>query len=112
MAKVKQDTKGIEEQILSIEYRKTALEVVLVGSDEAVDAYNDLMQAYFKGIPSSTEGQIEALGRYGQLLLAIRKSLGHGTTRLDKWDMLRHMVTDLDTVVEQAGLRRKRGSIG
>jgi len=108
LAKDKGDTGDIEKHILSSEYRKTALEVVLVGSDEAVDAYNDLMQTYFKGISSSTSSQIEALGRYGHLLLAIRKSLGHGATQLDEWDMLRHMITDLDEVVAKAGIQRKR----
>jgi hypothetical protein len=98
----------VQKQILSIDYRRTALEVVLIGTDEVVDAYNDLMQHFYKQQAEASGSSFETLRLYGVLLLAIRKSLGNSTTRLTEWDMLRHMITDIDEVLRQHGIERKR----
>lgn len=95
------------EQVSSVEYRRTALEVVLIGSDEVVDAYNDLMQRFYKGQADSPQEKLETMRLYAVLLLAIRKSLGNATTPLDEWDMLRHMITDIDEYLANAGIETR-----
>lgn len=97
----------IEKQITSVPYRRTALEVVLIGSDEAVDAYNNLMQRFYKGQTGSPQESLETMQLLALLLLAIRKSLGNVATQLDEWDMLRHMITDLDDFLARAGIETR-----
>ena len=105
-------TKNVEKQIVSIDYRRTALEVVLIGTDEVVDAYDDLMQHFYKQQAEASGDYFETLRLYGVLLLAIRKSLGNTTTQLDEWDMLKHMITDIDDVLQRTGVERKRVTAG
>lgn len=97
------DLKELEAHITSLDYRRTSFEVVLIGSDEVVSAYNDLMQYFYHGQPGGGAAY-ESIRLYGVLLLAIRKSLGNSTTKLDEWDMLRHMVNDLDKVLGDLGI--------
>jgi len=85
-------------RILSLEYRRTAFELCLMGSDEVVRAYNDLMQWSFKMGKSDdpdTKGFIRLFARF---LLAIRKSVGNRGTRLEEIDMLRWMINDIETL--------------
>lgn len=107
------DLKELEGNILSVDFRKTSFEVMLIGSDDVVLAYNDLIQYFYQAQPGSASKPFEALRLYGVLLLAIRKSVGNSTTKLDEWDMLRHMINDLDRVlprlgIESAQMRRLR----
>lgn len=97
----------IEKQITSVAYRRSALEVVLIGSDEMVDAYNNLMQRFYKGQTGSSAESLQTMQLLALLLLAIRKSLGNSATRLDEWDMLRHMITDLDDFLAEAGIETR-----
>jgi hypothetical protein len=101
---------AVRNQILSPEYRKTALEVMLIGTDEVVQAYNDLMQYFYKQQAEPPGNPFETLHLYGVLLLAIRKSLGNTSTGLDEWDMLSHTITDLHQTLHQAGIQRKRAA--
>ena len=99
--------KDAEKQLISVDYRRTALEVVLIGDDNVVDAYNVLMQHFFKQ-GASAEDTFKPMRLYGVLLLAIRKSLGNAATKLDEYDMLTHMITDIDDVLREKGIQRTR----
>ncbi len=86
--------KGI---ILSLAYRQTAFKMALVGSDEVVRSFNDLMQYFFSLQPgkNSTESTKEMIGLLGKFLLEIRKSLGNETTALDNLEMLEWFIKDI-----------------
>ena len=85
--------------ITSYEYRKTAFDLNLVGSDEVVHAYNTLMQHTYKREVAEKQDPKEMMRLWGSLLLEIRKSLGNRRTKLDEWDMLRGMIKDIDKFV-------------
>jgi hypothetical protein len=84
-------------RILTYEYRKTAFDLNLIGADNVVKAYNEMMQFIFKA--QSDPDTKEMMRLWGKLLLEIRKSLGNSSKELDEWDMLRGMITDIDSYV-------------
>ena len=86
---------GVNEQMLSLDYRKTAFQLILLGSDDVVRAHNELMQYIFsiEGLPDP--GVL--MKRYARLLLEIRKSLGNKRTTLREVDMLRGYIKDIDS---------------
>ena len=91
--------KGVDKAlktIMSYDYRKTAFELNLFGSDEVVRAYNALMQHAYKAEASGSQNPLEFMRLWGLLLLEIRKSLGNERTQLDEFDMLRGMIKDID----------------
>ena len=90
-------------RITSYDYRKTAFELYLIGSDDVVTAYNNLMQYTFEAEAAGAPDTGQMMRRWGALLLEIRKSLGNKKTKLDEKDMLRGMIKDID----QLDLRRK-----
>ena len=77
------DAKGRGQQdalnrITSFEYRKTAFELGLFGSDEVVRAYNALMIHAYQRADSPDQYEPKTLWTlFGRLLLEIRKSLGN-----------------------------------
>lgn len=83
-------------QLLSVDYRKSAFRLALLGSDGVVSAYNELMQYFFSsGVREATEEAAKGmLSRLGNLLLEIRKSMGNEATSLDKWAMLEWFIHD------------------
>lgn len=83
-------------QMLSHDYRKTAFELNLIGSDEVVRAYNALMATSFDAEKTGKQDPAEMMRRWGELLLAIRKSQGNPKTKLGPTDMLRGMIKDID----------------
>ena len=93
-------TKGSSVQALrkmiSYEYRKTAFNLNLFGSDEVVKAYNALMQHTYEAESTEKQDPKEMMRLWGMLLLEIRKSLGNKKTKLDELDMLRAMIKDID----------------
>ena len=88
--------KEATEKILSFEYRKTSFELGLVGSDDVVRAYNDMMQFFFKAANEDGQDSSQGILLWGALLLEIRRSLGNKDTKLDALDMLRCMITDIE----------------
>ena len=81
-------------QVQSFEYKKTAFQLMLFGSDNAVNAYNDYFQFLYKN-----EGNLdphEMLKSLGKVILEIRRDLGNEKTALKEFDMLRFMITDID----------------
>jgi len=82
--------------ITSYEYRKTAFDLNLFGSDEVVRAYNNLMQHMYKAEVTGNQNPKELMCLWGKFLLEIRKSLGNKKTKLDELDMLKAMIKDID----------------
>ena len=83
-------------QVKSYEYRKTAFDLNLFGSDDVVRAYNDLMQHTYKAEATGNQNPNEMMLLWGKLLLEIRKSLGNKKTKLSEFDMLRAIIKDIE----------------
>jgi len=84
------------EKITSYDYRKTAFDLNLFGSDEVVSAYNNLMQHAYKAEATGNQDPREMMKFWGKLLLEIRKSLGNKKTKLNEVDMLKGMIKDIE----------------
>lgn len=86
------------QKLLSLDYRQKGFRLSLMGSDEVVWAYNNLMQYFFQrgaGSDDVQEADIrQMLALLGAFLLAIRKSMGNEATKIDKWGMLEWFVND------------------
>ena len=83
-------------KIGSYEYRKTAFDLNLFGSDEVVRAYNNLWKNTYEAETTGKQDPKEMMRLWGSLLLEIRKSLGNKKTKLNEIDMLRAMIKDID----------------
>ena len=82
--------------ITSYNYKKNAFDLNLIGSDKVVLAFNNLMIHAYKAEATGNKDPKEMMGLWGELLLEIRKSLGNKNTKLNKFDMLKAMVKDID----------------
>ena len=95
--KSQQENKKAAKQITSFDHRRALFEINILGSDEVIRAFNDMMQ-YFYGMeenhPEETSGG--ALEHLGSLLVAIRRDLGSKKTELTAMDMLKSQVNDID----------------
>jgi len=87
-----------KEKITSYEYKRTAFELNLFGSDEVVRAYNALMKYTYETESTEKQDLKKMMRLWGGLLLEIRKSLGNKKTKLDEFDMLRAMIKDIDNL--------------
>lgn len=95
------DPEIVLEHIKSLEYRKTSFDLTLLGSDEVVQAYGDLMQHIYQqsqNKDADPKKANEIIKLWSKLLLEIRKSLGNQKTNLSEKDMLRHIITDIDKI--------------
>ena len=85
-------------QMLSLDYRKLAFQLSLMGNDAVVKSYNDLMQYFYNQADDSetpsNEKLREMMSLLGKFLLEIRRSMGNETTKLDNWAMLEWFMTD------------------
>ncbi len=84
-------------KMLSLEYRKYAFKLSLVGADPVVFAYNELMQFFYKqedGSDKSQQNLKKMMGLLGTFLLEIRRSMGNETTRISNWQMLEWFMKD------------------
>lgn len=84
--------------ILSNKYVDTRYQLVFVGSDDVVRAFNELMQEFYHLDPTK-ENQV--MPKFAALLLAIRKGAGNDATTLDKWEMLEPFTTDVREAKKQ-----------
>ncbi|MEX1255834.1 MAG: hypothetical protein WEE64_16005 [Dehalococcoidia bacterium] len=82
------------------EYKATAFDFMMVAPDNAARAYNELQQYIYRMGGDSVEQGRKVLLLWGQLLLEIRKSLGHKDTQLENVDMLRSLIKDIETLVD------------
>lgn len=90
----KQELQKAMKQVQSFEYKKTAFQLMLFGSDSVVNAYNDYFQYLYKN--ENNMDPYEMLNALGKVILEIRKDLGNDKTALKEFDMLRFMITDID----------------
>ena len=81
-------------QVQSFDYKKTSFQLMLFGSDDVVNAYNNFFQYLYKD--DSEKDSYELLSVLGKIILEIRKDLGNDKTALKEYDMLRFMITDID----------------
>lgn len=77
-------------RVYSLAHRRNSFKLMLIGSDEVVRAYNDLTLFHSRprDAPMTGAEWEEGLKLFGQLALAIRRSVGNEATKLDAWDML------------------------
>jgi hypothetical protein len=85
--------------ILSLDYKRNGFKLALMGSDNVVRAFNELMQ-YIYAQPKITdetkaEHTLKLMNILGTLLLEIRRSVGNETTKLDNLEMLEWMINDI-----------------
>lgn len=85
-------------QIQSFDYKKSAFQLMLFGSDNVVNAYNDYFQYLYKN--ESNLDPKNMLNALGKVILEIRKDLGNDKTALKEYDMLRFMITDIEKMKE------------
>lgn len=85
-------------QMLSLDYRKVSFKLSLIGSDDVVKSFNNLMQYFYN---QSGDGQSpdmnklrEMMSLLGTFLLEIRRSMGNEATKIDNWGMLEWFLTD------------------
>lgn len=84
-------------KMLSLEYRKYAFKLSLVGADPVVLAYNELMKFFYSQteINEPTEEKLKIMmGLLGTFLLEIRRSMGNEATCLSNWQMLEWFMQD------------------
>jgi len=86
------------DQMLSLDYRKVSFKLSLIGSDDVVRSFNNLMQYFYNqsGNRQNPEaGKLrEMMSLLGTFLLEIRKSMGNEATKIDNWGMLEWFLTD------------------
>jgi len=85
-------------RITSYDYRKTAFDLNLFGSDEVIRAFNNLMKHTYEAEATGNQDPEEMMRLWGKLLLEIRKSLGNKKTKLNEFDMLRAMIKDMSKI--------------
>ena len=87
-------------KITSFEYKKTGFELNLIGSDNVVVAFNNLITHAYEADAKGIEDTSKILSLLGNLLLEIRKSLGNKNTTLNKIDMLRASFKDINEITK------------
>ena len=84
-------------EIGSVEYRKASFNLITFGSDNMVNAYNSMMQSFYKGDVDDPKSKMK---KFAAFLLSIRKDLYSKNTKLKEWDMLKFIITDIDKFME------------
>lgn len=91
----------VTRQITSIDYRKKAFEFTLIGDDNVVYAFNNMMQHAFKSDKEGSDiNSSQMMKLWGDFLLEIRKSVNNPKTSLTNKDMLRGFITDIDSLIK------------
>ena len=94
---------GVElatKKLLTLEYQAYAFKLSLIGSDDVVRAYNNLMQAFYhlnENTHESPNSGTHLIMYMAVLLLEVRKSLGNDTTKLHALEMLEWKIKDMRT---------------
>ncbi len=88
--------------LLSVEYRRTAFEFSLIGADDVVRSFNDLMQYVYSFDAEADEkpNPSELMRLWGAFLLEIRRNVGNPKTKLTPADMLRSQIKDIDKIIK------------
>jgi len=97
MYKDKSQETAISEILHSVSYRQTAFKLALMGSDEVVRAFNDLMQFFYNQDLKQVivQDPKKPMAVLGDFLLEIRKSVGNDDTTIQNLEMLEWMITDI-----------------
>ena len=92
-----QGQKKTLEKIKSLESRRSAFRLVLVGEDDVVHAWNQMWRTLYE-IEREGGDNVVILKSFGNVLLEIRKSIGGSKTKLNEPDMLAWLITDIDSL--------------
>lgn len=112
-----------------MDYKEAGFKLALVGSDEVVRAFSNIMQHFYQGAEETKQIGLDAIGNAGNklqgnhivekiksnnksntfktmkllgvFLLAIRRSVGNEATSIGDLEMLRWMITDIDNYLEE-----------
>jgi hypothetical protein len=84
------------QKVKSYEYKETVFDLILLGSDETIQAYNTLRKYVYTASDAKKVDKEEFSRLWGNLLLEIRKSLGYRNTKLKEKDLLQAMSKDMD----------------
>jgi len=87
-----------QKQIISFDYKRTALEFNLIGSDNVVYSFNNLMQYVYSADSAKDIDTKIMMTLWSELLLEIRRSVGEPRTKLKPVDMLKAQITDIDKI--------------
>lgn len=86
-------------EITSVEYRRAGFDLMTFGSDQMVTSYNDMMQGFYKG--TNEEDPNATMRKFANFILSVRKDLYNKNTKLKHWDMLKFMINDFDTAINE-----------
>jgi hypothetical protein len=94
------ETQKAMAHIQSFDWRRTAFEFSLIGSDNVVRAFNSMMQYLYQFDPQGGKQAdlAELMRLWGSFLLEIRKNVGDPTTGLTPQDMLKPHIKDIETL--------------
>ena len=94
------ETEKAMTQVTSFEYRRALFQLNIMGSDDVILAMNRLMQYFYASERDSTPPElVEILPLWATVLLTIRRDLGNEGTKLEKVDMLRGQIKDIDQLM-------------
>lgn len=84
------------EKAISLEYQYYAFKLALIGSDEVVKAFNNLMQlAYTPSDQQKENHGFLLINKIAVLFLEIRKNVGNDRSKLHAFEMLEWKMTDI-----------------
>lgn len=86
-------------QIMSVKYKKNAFELCLFGSDDVVNAYNNLLEYGNETENTGKRDDKKMIKMFGKFLLEIRKSIGNKKTKLKEVDMLQNIIKDIKQII-------------
>ena len=94
----KESTAKALDKVKSPEHKEAVFDLVFFGSDSVVKAHNALFQYAYQaeGGENGEQRGKTFIRLWGRLLLEIRKDVGNKDTKLDEFDMLRWLISDID----------------
>jgi len=90
------ETKPSEQEMMAF-FNKFTQKITIWGSDEVLLEWSRYRQASVDNPDDVTN----TLFRFEQLLLAIRKDTGHSNTNINRGDILRLFINDVDSILQQ-----------
>jgi hypothetical protein len=97
MMKAVRQKKKLPEQQLVDQMVDANKDLMLYASDDVLSLYHDWLN-------KSRDGVVD-LGQFGELILSIRRDMGHAKTRIKSDDVLRQMITDYDKAKAEGKLQ-------
>lgn len=103
--KIKTGAQLAGEKTLTLTYQEYAFKLSLIGSDDVVRAFNNLMQVTYnpEGDDETKRGE-RLIMHIAALLLEIRKSLGNEATKLHALEMLEWKISDIRSKFKVKGI--------